>query len=360
MRVLFATNFFYLPQRTGGSESSTHDLCNELLFRGHDVAVVSCIKKYDFLWYISRIISKINKTKFSVDYIMKYPVYRGYGVKENIGEVLDRFKPDVVVVQAGQPFEIVNAVSSLEVPVVLYVRDVEFETNKEKLKINSFVKVVSNSSFTSKRFEEKFGVGSLVLPPLIDFEKYHISNKGNAVIHIGLSPLKGVDISFKIAESRPDIPFVFVESWPLPAAVFEEYQAQAKKLGNVNVLKRQKNMKKVYSQGKILLAPSGCEEAWGRVVTESQYNGIPVIASNRGGLPEAVGDGGIIVPHDADPNEWVNALSRLWDNPDVYADYSAKALARCRRDDVDKEKIIEKFIAYLQAHVSDSKKEFHD
>ena len=50
---------------------------------------------------------------------------------------------------------------------------------------------------------------------------------------------------------------------------------------------------------KILLAPSKWEEAWGRVASEAHCSGIPVVGSRRGGLPEAIGEGGIVLDYDA-------------------------------------------------------------
>jgi glycosyltransferase involved in cell wall biosynthesis len=87
----------------------------------------------------------------------------------------------------------------------------------------------------------------------------------------------------------------------------------------------QKDMRKVYGRCKILLAPSTCEEAYGRVATEAQFSGIPVIASNRGGLPEAVGPGGILLgPEEVD--EWVKHVRRLWRDKAYYASLSKAAL----------------------------------
>lgn len=47
------------------------------------------------------------------------------------------------------------------------------------------------------------------------------------------------------------------------------------------------DMEPVYDNVSVLIVPSLWQEAWGIVATEAQLRGIPVIASNVGGLPEA-------------------------------------------------------------------------
>jgi len=72
--------------------------------------------------------------------------------------------------------------------------------------------------------------------------------------------------------------------------------------------------------------PSVWEEAWGRVVTEAHLSGIPVIARGIGGLPEAVGPGGILVDPSAPMDSWLNALAQLWDKPEEHRALSLAAL----------------------------------
>ena len=78
------------------------------------------------------------------------------------------------------------------------------------------------------------------------------------------------------------------------------------------------DMRRFYRTAKVLLVPSRCNEAWGRVVTEAHFSGIPTLASDRGGLRESVGPGGILIDPDDDFSVWVEALSRLWDNRKEY------------------------------------------
>ncbi len=90
-------------------------------------------------------------------------------------------------------------------------------------------------------------------------------------------------------------------------------------------------MRAVYGRCKILLAPSRWEEAYGRVASEAQLSGIPVVASTRGGLPEAVGPGGILLdPQDMIP-VWTATVRKLWHDQRHYAELSASAAAHAQR-----------------------------
>src|SRR5271156_3811764 len=102
-------------------------------------------------------------------------------------------------------------------------------------------------------------------------------------------------------------------------------------LPNVTLAPPQQDMRKVYGRCKILLAPSVWEEGYGRVVTEAQISGIPVVASTRGGLPEAVGPGGILLDLDSPISDWAAAVRKLWQDQRHYRELSAAAVAHAQR-----------------------------
>src|SRR5690606_8931945 len=122
-------------------------------------------------------------------------------------------------------------------------------------------------------------------------------------------------VAFGLAERRPDIPFLFVEAWRLSPDVRRAFRDRAARLPNVEWSERVSDMRTVYRRARIALVPSAWEEAWGRIVTEAQVSGIPVLASDRGGLPESVGPGGLLVDAEAPLEAWADALTRLWDDP---------------------------------------------
>ncbi|MEE4348758.1 MAG: glycosyltransferase [Pacificimonas sp.] len=82
-----------------------------------------------------------------------------------------------------------------------------------------------------------------------------------------------------------------------------------------------------------MLVPSQWFEGWGRIVTEAQISGIPAIASKMGGLPEAVGKGGVLLPADAPAEEWAAACSQLWSDKKLHMTLGRQALAQSRQND---------------------------
>ncbi len=71
-------------------------------------------------------------------------------------------------------------------------------------------------------------------------------------------------------------------------------------------------MDAVYHSHRVLLVPSVVEDAFPRVIVEAGLTGLPSIGSDRGGIPEAISDGGMVLPA-GDVNAWVSAIRSLDD-----------------------------------------------
>jgi glycosyltransferase involved in cell wall biosynthesis len=123
-------------------------------------------------------------------------------------------------------------------------------------------------------------------------------------------------------------------------------------LPNVTIRPAAKDVDAIYGSTKVLLAPSRYHEAWGRVASEAQINGIPVLASNRGGLPEAVGPGGICLDYDAPIEQWASHLQAMWNDDAYYALLSEKALAHAARPDFQPDTIINRFVDLVEARAA--------
>lgn len=100
-----------------------------------------------------------------------------------------------------------------------------------------------------------------------------------------------------------------------------------------------------YRNTRLVLVPSIWQEAWARVVTEAQVSGIPALASNRGGLPESVGPGGVLVEPEGEMCAWLDALVRLWDDQNYYERLSRAALEFSQRDQIQPDLVLGKLLS---------------
>ncbi|HVV65774.1 MAG TPA: glycosyltransferase [Rhizomicrobium sp.] len=350
MNILFVSDLHYLPQNSGGAQSLTHELALGLAGRGLRPAVLAPFK-YDssFIGLRNRALIKLTGPRALRDGFLGYPVYRAMNVLADMAAVVERFRPDVSIVMPTAAVTLAKESLRLSLPTVVYFQDVEMRQLGGDPRELTGALFATNSQFTAARYREAFGIGSTVITPLIRAERYRTVRTPEFVTLINPHPLKGLDRALAIAERCPKIQFCFVESWALGAAERQALQHRLASLPNVALHPRSADMRPIYRRTKILLAPSVWEEAWGRVVSEAQLNGIPVIASRRGGLPEAVGPGGVLIDPDAADEVWTEAVRSLWCDQKRYDELSAAALSYSGRPEMNPDRQLDALLQLMRA-----------
>jgi glycosyltransferase involved in cell wall biosynthesis len=179
---------------------------------------------------------------------------------------------------------------------------------------------------------------------------YRVHSTRERVLFINPVEKKGIEIALRLAEERPDIPFDFVECWERDSAVRHSERVRSAK--NITWHKSRLDIRKFYGRAKLLLMPSQWEEAWGRVATEAQLSGIPVLASRIGGIPESVGPGGILVEPKAPIGDWLAALSRMWDDKQVYETLAQEALRYSQRPEIQPDLLLDRLVLSIREHAN--------
>lgn len=335
MRVTIVSSAPYLPQHRSGANTSVSELSNILVSRGHQVSVLAGLLPTGWIGAKARVRVLISRlltgVRASREMGAGYALWRTWYPSEALKYVVQRERPDVILVAAGEVVRLAHLAMETGVPVHMMLTDVEFDKHGDDFASLGDVRCTANSHFTAKTYADRFGLSAKVILPLIQFHKYQVETSRRYVTFINPHPLKGRDIALAIARQCPEIEFAFVKAWMLSAELEQELAQELASLPNVTLFEARDDMKTIYGECKILLVPSIWNEAYGRVVTEAQSNAIPAVVSARGGLPEAVGPGGVVVDPDGPIEVWVDAIRRLWHDEAYYAETSATALAYAQR-----------------------------
>lgn len=166
--------------------------------------------------------------------------------------------------------------------------------------------------------------------------------EAGSVTMVNPCAVKGLSIFLALTESLPAQSFAALPGWGTTAEDLRALHARP----NVSLLRNCKNIDQVLKNTRILLVPSLWFEGFGLIVVEAMLRGIPVVASDAGGLVDAKLGTGFIIPvcpieryepvYDdqglpqavlprQDLAPWTAALQALVSDRDVYMRESAAA-----------------------------------
>ncbi len=211
-------------------------------------------------------------------------------------------------------------------------------------------RVIVASRFSADYYRGFLGIDCTVLPYFVDRDRTLAERlESRYLTFVNPSVEKGVYPFARIADElgrrRPDIPILVVESRGTEATV-AACGLELRDHGTVHFMAHTADPRDFWGVTKVCLLPSVWWENQPLVAVEAMINGIPVIGSDRGGIPETLGDAGIVLPlpdritqatrmlptaEEVAP--WVEAVIRLWDDSAFYEEHRRKALVEAKRWD---------------------------
>jgi glycosyltransferase involved in cell wall biosynthesis len=347
MKILLSVENFY--PRLGGGEVFVDELMTEFNKQGHEVYVIYVgePKPQSNLNLLpqNRSFAFKNIPLFNRTVIRQY--FANLKWKKFLDKKIEEIKPDLIFTQLEYTPSTIDAAKSKDIPVVAFIQNYDhfcpflykhknpgsckmdcfrcspiaykiqhyFSMKYIKWHLESLKKtdlIFSDSKYVSDLLEKRNGVKSIVLHPVLyldDFIIKNIKNKLTKKYITFINPIKtkGAEIVLEIVKNMPEQDFLVVGG--KDKKLIDIFKQQV----NVSYMPWCDDMKKVYSQTRILLTPSLWPEPFGRVITEAQINGIPCISSNSGGLPEAVGDGGSVISNVFNVDLWVSTIKKYDD-----------------------------------------------
>ncbi|HEX8472730.1 MAG TPA: amino acid adenylation domain-containing protein, partial [Pyrinomonadaceae bacterium] len=307
MKILLTMNLPYLPIY-GGANKINRTIAEGLAARGHTVEVVvpalgvpSRVTHAEFIAEVKaegiEVVSDGKVDSFHLRGVTVHAVREPTQLRTSLIERVERFQPERVLLSSEDPsHNLLDALLKVCAERVVYlVHTVSFlpfgpqaffpSAGRAKL-IEQVGGIVAISNYVARYIEQWSGLqsdviywpcyGSAPFPRLGSFD-------GEFVTMVNPCAIKGISIFEALAQWLPEVKFAGVLTW----GAVEEDRRALESLPNVELLEPTTDIERIFSRTRVLLVPSLWEESFGLTVVEALLRGIPVLASDIGGLPEA-------------------------------------------------------------------------
>ncbi len=291
MRVLLVSNASYDPPR-GGSTRSNLVWLKHLASRGHHCTVVS-----PTLGQADRVTVKDGITIHGLKDL-------SFRVAE-LGKKIREAQPDWVLVSSEDVGHVLIREASSVAPgrIVYLAHTPQFypfgpeswhldEAGTQAVRQAAAVVVIGHhmAAYVKQHLGREAAV---IHPPLYGEPPYRQFGRFGSGFVLMINPcaVKGLSIFLDLARQFPQVEFAALNGWGTTAADRAALAAGA----NTRLLENVPDIEDVLAQARLLLMPSVWYEGFGLIAMEAMLRGLPVIASDSGGLEEAKRGTGYVV-----------------------------------------------------------------
>lgn len=325
MRVIFAANELHFPDNMGGSRMDVHDLAITLQEQGHQVAVLAILRGRNRLLGYRAVETLTGRCVLHrVDTRNGYETFRcgSWQIRRFLRAAMARDVPDLLIAQGPGGAQLAGAAARRGVPAImrltsageteLLAREAHTDPRIYRAIRDPLVTVVAVSRFVATLAKDQMNISPAVIYPPVRLPACTAQNrKPEHITFVNPIPMKGLGLALRVADLLPHRRFLFVEAWNMRSDERAALDREVSRRPNVSFQRRSPGLASVYRSTALLLVPSQCPEAFSRVVLEACANGIPVVASRTGGLPEAMGESGVLLDAGDPAGRWADTIEGI-------------------------------------------------
>jgi surfactin synthase thioesterase subunit/glycosyltransferase involved in cell wall biosynthesis len=306
MRILLAQNALYYPAY-GGGDRSNRLLLEALAAHGHECRVVARIARFGAAGHesylrelaaraVSPLSSEGGVVVFRLAGVEAHVVTHHPNLRAYFSAQIAAFKPGVILTSTDDPAQLLLEVSVRADARTVYLAratlalpfgpDCAFPSAAKTEVLRQADAVVGVSRYVADYIREWSGIPAVQVPiSLLDPPPYPDLGRfeNEFVALVNPCAVKGISIFLELADRLPGVRFAGVPTWGTTQAD----RAALARRANVTLLDPVDNVDDILRRTRVLLVPSLWAEARSRIVVEAMLRGVPVIASNIGGIPEA-------------------------------------------------------------------------